>query len=123
MLFVLGRFSPYEWDNPHPCNPDSGITVNQFTLLNSFWLTMGSLMHQGSDVNPKSPSTRLITIVWAFFTLIIISSYTANLAAFLTVQRMQTPIENVEDLSRQTEIKYGSQKSGSTENFFKVIDF
>lgn len=34
---------------------------------------------------------------------------------------MQTPIENAEDLSRQTEIKYGSIKSGSTENFFKVI--
>jgi hypothetical protein len=34
---------------------------------------------------------------------------------------MQTPIENVDDLSRQTDIKYGCQKSGSTETFFKVI--
>lgn len=64
---------------------------------------------------------RLISCVWAFFTLILISSYTANLAAFLTVQRMQNPIENAEDLSKQTEIKYGSVRSGSTENFFKVI--
>jgi len=53
--------------------------------------------------------------------LILISSYTANLAAFLTVQRLQTPIENVEDLSKQTEIKYGTVKSGATEQFFKVI--
>jgi ionotropic glutamate receptor len=30
--------------------------------------------------------------IWWFFTLIIISSYTANLAAFLTVERMATPI-------------------------------
>jgi hypothetical protein len=30
--------------------------------------------------------------IWWFFTLIIISSYTANLAAFLTVERMSTPI-------------------------------
>ncbi len=74
----------------------------------------------GTEINPRSPSVRLISIVWAFFTLILISSYTANLAAFLTVQRMQTPIENVEDLSKQTEIKYGCIKSGSTENFFKV---
>lgn len=59
--------------------------------------------------------------MWAFFTLILISSYTANLAAFLTVQRMQTPIENAEDLSKQTDIKYGSIIGGSTENFFRVI--
>ena len=72
-------------------------------------------------MNPRAPSVRVISCVWAFFTLILISSYTANLAAFLTVQRLQTPIENAEDLSRQVEIKYGAIKSGSTENFFKVI--
>jgi len=39
--------------------------------------------------------------IWWFFTLIIISSYTANLAAFLTVERQITPIENAEDLAKQ----------------------
>ena len=78
------------------------------------------LFYQGTDLNPRAPSVRLVSCVWAFFTLILISSYTANLAAFLTVQRMQTPIENAEDLSRQTDIKYGSVKSGSTQDFFKV---
>ena len=39
--------------------------------------------------------------IWWFFTLIIISSYTANLAAFLTVERMITPIENADDLANQ----------------------
>ena len=42
------------------------------------------------------------------------------LAAFLTVQRMQTPIENAEDLASQTKIAYGLQRGGSTENFFRV---
>lgn len=41
-------------------------------------------------------------------------------AAFLTVQRMQTPIENAEDLASQTKIAYGVQRGGSTENFFRV---
>lgn len=57
--------------------------------------------------------------MWWFFTLIIISSYTANLAAFLTVERMVSPIESAEDLSKQTEIAYGTLDSGSTKEFFR----
>ncbi len=41
------RFTPYEWQNPHPCNDDSSIVENQFTLLNSLWFTLGSLVQQG----------------------------------------------------------------------------
>ncbi|KAM6903772.1 glutamate receptor ionotropic, kainate 5-like [Lycodopsis pacificus] len=54
---------------------------------------------------------------WAF-TLIIISSYTANLAAFLTVQRMVAPIESPDDLADQTNIQYGTIHGGSTMTFF-----
>ena len=65
-------------------------------------------------------SGRIVGSVWWFFTLIVISSYTANLAAFLTVERMQSPIESADDLAKQTEIKYGSVDSGSTKIFFRV---
>lgn len=41
------RFSPYEWYNPHPCNPESDVVENNFTLLNSFWFGVGALMQQG----------------------------------------------------------------------------
>ena len=113
------RFSPYEWDNPHPCN-EQEVLVNEFSLCNSLWFTVGSLMQQGSDLTPKSISTRMIAAMWWFFTLIMISSYTANLAAFLTVERMESPIESAEDLAKQTKIKYGCLESGSTRAFFRV---
>ena len=58
-------------------------------------------LFQGSGLNPKAASTRIVGGIWWFFTLIIISSYTANLAAFLTVERMITPIENADDLANQ----------------------
>ncbi|KAK0075271.1 hypothetical protein PV325_007140, partial [Microctonus aethiopoides] len=64
-------------------------------------------------------STRIVGGIWWFFTLIIISSYTANLAAFLTVERMITPIENAADLAEQTEIAYGTLEGGSTMTFFR----
>lgn len=62
----------------------------------------------------------MVGAVWWFFTLILISSYTANLAAFLTVERMVTPINSAEDLARQTQVEYGTISSGTTRDFFKV---
>uniref|UniRef100_A0AAY5F3U1 Glutamate receptor n=1 Tax=Electrophorus electricus TaxID=8005 RepID=A0AAY5F3U1_ELEEL len=119
VLFVIARFTPYEWYNPHPCNPASDVMENNFTLLNSLWFGVAALMRQGSDLMPKALSTRIIGGIWWFFTLIIISSYTANLAAFLTVERMDTAIESADDLAKQTRIEYGAVRDGSTTTFFK----
>ncbi|AWO99750.1 putative glutamate receptor ionotropic kainate 1 [Scophthalmus maximus] len=119
VLFVIARFTPYEWYNPHPCNPSSTLIQNNFTLLNSFWFGVGALMRQGSELMPKALSTRIVGGIWWFFTLIIISSYTANLAAFLTVERMDAPIDSADDLAKQTRIEYGAVRDGSTMTFFK----
>lgn len=121
-IFILARFSPYEWYNPHPCNPETDTVENTFTLSNSFWFCVGTLMQQGSDINPRAVSTRIVGSTWWLFTLIIISSYTANLAAFLTVERMVSPIESAEDLAKQTEISYGTLAGGSTMSFFRVCN-
>ncbi|KAL0624134.1 Glutamate receptor ionotropic, kainate 2, partial [Plecturocebus cupreus] len=122
VLFVIARFSPYEWYNPHPCNPDSDVVENNFTLLNSFWFGVGALMQQGSELMPKALSTRIVGGIWWFFTLIIISSYTANLAAFLTVERMESPIDSADDLAKQTKIEYGAVEDGATMTFFKISE-
>lgn len=63
----------------------------------------------------------MVAGMWWFFTLIMVSSYTANLAAFLTVDKMDNPIKGVEDLAKQTKIKYGAVAGGSTSAFFRVI--
>ncbi|KAM4567436.1 glutamate receptor ionotropic, kainate 3 isoform 2-T2 [Fundulus diaphanus] len=119
VLFVIARFSPYEWYDAHPCNPGSDVVENNFTLLNSFWFGVGSLMQQGSELMPKALSTRIIGGIWWFFTLIIISSYTANLAAFLTVERMDSSVDSADDIAKQTKIEYGVVKDGATMAFFK----
>lgn len=69
---------------------------------------------------PKALSTRIVGGIWWFFTLIIISSYTANLAAFLTVERMESPIDSADDLAKQTKIEYGVVEDGASMTFFKV---
>ena len=92
------------------------------SVMYSFWFAVGTLMQQGSDINPRAMSTRIVGGIWWFFTLIIISSYTANLAAFLTVERMVSPIESAEDLAKQTKYAYGTIGVGSTMLFFRVSD-
>uniref|UniRef100_A0AAY4BHD7 Glutamate receptor n=1 Tax=Denticeps clupeoides TaxID=299321 RepID=A0AAY4BHD7_9TELE len=111
VLFLVSRFSPYEWH--------SDDHTNEFGIFNSLWFSLGAFMQQGCDISPRSLSGRIVGGVWWFFTLIIISSYTANLAAFLTVERMVSPIESAEDLAKQTEIAYGTLDGGSTKEFFR----
>ncbi|XP_077063240.1 glutamate receptor 4a isoform X5 [Siphateles boraxobius] len=123
VLFLVSRFSPYEWHTEEPEDgsdgPPSDQPPNEFGIFNSLWFSLGAFMQQGCDFTPRSLSGRIVGGVWWFFTLIIISSYTANLAAFLTVERMVSPIESAEDLAKQTEIAYGTLDSGSTKEFFR----
>ncbi|UJR28089.1 hypothetical protein I4U23_009345 [Adineta vaga] len=118
-LFSMARFSPYEWQSPHSCKRNTEYLINRFTILNCFWFTIGSLMKQTIDYGPRSISTRVLIGSWWFFSLIMIASYTANLAAFLTTKRLIAPIDDIEALAKQTEINYGALKGGSTEQFFR----
>jgi len=119
IIYVLARFSPNQWEEPPNCIKDPEEYENQYTLLNSFWFTMGALMQQGSDVAPIALCVRFAAGMWFFFALIMISSYTANLAAFLTVETLMRPINSAEDLAKQDVIKYGTMAGGSTAAFFE----
>uniref|UniRef100_UPI00358E4D65 glutamate receptor 4-like n=1 Tax=Myxine glutinosa TaxID=7769 RepID=UPI00358E4D65 len=144
VLFLVSRFSPYDWHTPEEAegretgtrapgvaagaargsssSDRGGLAVessNEFSIFNSLWFSLGAFMQQGCDISPRSVPGRIVGGVWWFFTLIIISSYTANLAAFLTVERMVSPIESADDLAKQTEIAYGTIDSGSTKEFFR----
>ena len=59
--------------------------------------------HIAIDYGPRSLSTRVLIGSWWFFSLIMIASYTANLAAFLTTKRLKSPIDDIEALAKQTE--------------------
>ncbi|XP_049272758.1 glutamate receptor ionotropic, kainate 2 isoform X2 [Rhipicephalus sanguineus] len=95
------------------------IVKNRLTLLNSLWFTISSIMQQGCEPLPRSTSTCIISATWWLFSFVLVSSYTANLASFLTRERLKSPIESVEDLAKQSDIHYGCVRSGSTQAFFQ----
>nr|AWT23251.1 IR22 [Hycleus cichorii] len=122
IFYILGRICSEEWDNPYPCIEEPEYLVNQLSLRNCFWFTVASLMQQGSEIGPVAISTRMVAAVWWFFTLIMVSSYTANLAAFLTKETPQPHFTNVYELvanQHKHQISWGAKYGGSTVDFFK----
>ncbi|CAN7936994.1 unnamed protein product, partial [Ixodes hexagonus] len=123
LLCLVTRFSPSEYcysGTLQLCDHNSGSSLrNRFTLLNSLWFTISAIMQQGCENSPRSVPARVIAASWWFFSFVVISSYTANLASFLTRERLRSPIDSVEDLAKQSHIRYGCVRSGSTEAFFR----
>ena len=72
---------------------------------------------------PKNLSGRLVAATWWLFGFIIIASYTANLAAFLTVSRLETPVESLEDLSKQYKIQYSPLNGSSSMVYFERMAY
>ena len=66
---------------------------------------MLSLTPDGGGQPPKCLSGRLLAAVWWLFSFIIVVTYTANLAAFLTVSNLGTPVNNLDDLINQFSIQ------------------
>ncbi|XP_066273061.1 glutamate receptor ionotropic, kainate 3-like isoform X4 [Branchiostoma lanceolatum] len=93
-----------------------------FTLRNSIWFAYWSLVKRGGEPAPRSLPIRILAGFWWLFALIVVSTYTANLTAFLTVKRLSSPIASLEDLAKQTEIAYGLEKDVFLYNFFREQD-
>ena len=74
--------------------------IHLFGISNALFFTFASFMRQSINLVPKSISGRVAATSWWYFSLIFISSNTANLVAFLTVERLVTPIESVTDLGK-----------------------
>ncbi|XP_063242513.1 glutamate receptor ionotropic, kainate 2-like isoform X1 [Bacillus rossius redtenbacheri] len=119
LLYLMGRICPYEWVSPFPCMEEPDELENQFSLGNCMWFTIGSLLQQGSEIAPIASSTRMAALALAFFKLILVSSYTANLAAFLTIETTTSPFTDVKSLAQQKTVKYGAKMNGATYLFFK----
>lgn len=78
---------------------------------------------QGGGEAPKHVSGRLIAATWWLFGFIIIASYTANLAAFLTVSRLDSPINSLDDLASQYKIQYAPMNGSATMTYFQRMAY
>ncbi|XP_054258118.1 ionotropic receptor 25a-like [Macrosteles quadrilineatus] len=118
LMWAFDRYSPYSYQNNKEKYKEDD-EQREFNLRECLWFCMTSLTPQGGGEAPKNMSGRLVAATWWLFGFIIIASYTANLAAFLTVSRLDTPVESLEDLSKQYKIQYAPLEGSWVQTYFQ----
>jgi ionotropic glutamate receptor len=103
-MWMLDRLSPFSFSSNQMLYERS-VEKRNFTLKECFWFCMTSITPQGGGEAPRNYSGKMAVATWWSFGFIIIACYTANLAAFLTVSRLDSPIESLTHLIEQYRIK------------------
>ena len=84
---------------------------------------LACLFAQGPETYPRSIASRATAISWWFFSLMMLTLYTASLTSIMTVNRATLPIETIEDLLNYETYHYGIEPGGSTQNAFQNSEY
>ncbi|XP_028261137.1 glutamate receptor, ionotropic, N-methyl D-aspartate 2B, b [Parambassis ranga] len=119
-VFVFEYFSPVGYnrclaDGREPGGPS-------FTIGKAVWLLWGLVFNNSVPVqNPKGTTSKIMVSVWAFFAVIFLASYTANLAAFMIQEEYVDQVSGLSDKKFQKPnefsppFRFGTVPNGSTE--------
>ena len=118
VLPVYQLIAPLRVQKEHDASRDVTFRRLPRKFYDSFWFFFTTAMQQGPDGAPFLPA-RILIGLWYFFVLIIVATYTANLAAFLTVQRLPAQISSVEELGAQVQKPYGTVENSGVQSFFQ----
>ncbi|KAL3863831.1 hypothetical protein ACJMK2_005559 [Sinanodonta woodiana] len=119
LLWLFDKFSPFSYQNNPEKRNEKGPAKRIFTLKEGIWFCVTSLTPQGGGEAPRAISGRLVAATWWLYGFLLIAFYTANLAAFLTVNRMETPISSLDDLSKQQNIEYAPLNGSAALIYFQ----
>uniref|UniRef100_A0A8C3ISP5 Glutamate receptor ionotropic, NMDA 2A n=1 Tax=Chrysemys picta bellii TaxID=8478 RepID=A0A8C3ISP5_CHRPI len=93
-----------------------------FTIGKAVWLLWGLVFNNSVPVqNPKGTTSKIMVSVWAFFAVIFLASYTANLAAFMIQEEFVDQVTGLSDKKFQRPhdysppFRFGTVPNGSTE--------
>ncbi|XP_060889769.1 glutamate receptor ionotropic, delta-1-like [Labrus mixtus] len=120
LIFLLNRLQALRSSSSQNAPPgQSSGGEGSGTLHSAIWIVYGAFVQQGGDGVVGSVALRIVMGSWWLFTLIVCSSYTANLAAYLTVSRMDHAIKSFQDLARQIDVDYGTVRDSAVYDYFR----
>ncbi|KAG7209089.1 hypothetical protein KM043_015236 [Ampulex compressa] len=119
VLYLLDRFSPF--GRFKLANTD-GTEEDALNLSSAVWFAWGVLLNSGiGEGTPRSFSARVLGMVWAGFAMIIVASYTANLAAFLVLERPKTKLTGINDARVELSNMYRTMEANNYDTAEEAI--
>ncbi|KAG1933933.1 glutamate receptor ionotropic, NMDA 2B isoform X1 [Pimephales promelas] len=119
-VFVFEYFSPVGYNRCLADGREAGGP--SFTVGKAIWLLWGLVFNNSVPVqNPKGTTSKIMVSVWAFFAVIFLASYTANLAAFMIQEEYVDQVSGLSDKKFQRPndfsppFRFGTVPNGSTE--------
>uniref|UniRef100_A0A9J8DD96 Glutamate receptor n=1 Tax=Cyprinus carpio carpio TaxID=630221 RepID=A0A9J8DD96_CYPCA len=119
-VFVFEYFSPVGYNLRLIDGREAGGP--SFTIGKAIWLLWGLVFNNSVPVqNPRGTTSKIMVSVWAFFAVIFLASYTANLAAFMIQEEYVDQVSGLSDKKFQRPndfsppFRFGTVPNGSTE--------
>ncbi|EYC45042.1 hypothetical protein Y032_0441g1521 [Ancylostoma ceylanicum] len=105
VIFCLDLKSPfdrfYKMDKSQMAADDPflmEVANDRVNFGEAMWFVWGVLLNSGvSEKTPRSCAARVLGIVWCGFCMIMVASYTANLAAFLVLDQPEKGLTGITD--------------------------
>ncbi|KAF3839655.1 hypothetical protein F7725_018372 [Dissostichus mawsoni] len=117
-VFIFEFFSPVGYNRSLANGKKAGGST--FTIGKSVWLLWAIVFNNSVPVeNPRGTTSKIMVLIWAFFAVIFLASYTANLAAFMIQEEYIDTVSGLSDKKHPEEqyppLKFGTVPNGSTE--------
>nr|AMM70658.1 ionotropic receptor 93a [Heliconius melpomene rosina] len=115
-LYIIHRLSPYY--DAMEITREGGLS----TIHNCLWYIYGALLQQGGMYLPRADSGRLVVGTWWIVVLVVVTTYSGNLVAFLTFPKLEIPVTTISELLESKTYTWSISKGSFLEMQLKSSD-